>query len=229
MITSVPWAIITGLSNSIQLYYNRGRVYSLLKRYDEAVADFQMSIKLDAPDFGYRANGNIGLIYYKQGQYDKALAALDASIASTDAKADAFYLRGETYTALSKYEAAIADYQSAVSRFPQYDSAYQSLGYAYYKTAQYAKAVEALDQALGISPTSAVAHLYLVLVYVATDKLDSSTAEISLAATTFSTLPPEDQKSIYSRVATDLKTWGQQNPGKAKEVDSIIARLPQPQ
>ncbi len=212
-----------------QAYYNRGRVYSLLKRYDEAVADFQMATKLDGRSFGYRANGNIGLIYYQQGQYDKALTAFDASIASADVKADAFYLRGETYIALAKYELAVTDYESAVGRYPQYSSAYQGLGYAYYKLTQYDKAVEALNQALSISPADAVAHLYLALVYVATDKLDSSTAEVSSAAATFSALPPEDQKSIYSRVAADLKTWGQQHPGQAKEVDSIIARLPQPQ
>ena len=212
-----------------QAFYNRGRVYSLLKKYDQALSDLQQSIKHDAAHFGYRANGNIGLIYYQQGQYQKALDAFAASTAYDSSKADVFYLRGETYTALGNYEAAVTDYQSAVSRYPQYDSAYQSLGYAYYKLAQYDKAVEALKQAQNISPTGAVAHLYLALVYVATDKLDSSTAEISGAATTFSALSPEDQKFIYNRVAADLKTWGQQNPDKATEVDSIIARLPQPQ
>jgi tetratricopeptide (TPR) repeat protein len=211
-----------------QAYYNRGRVYSLLKRYDEAIADLEKSIELDAIGFSYRANGNIGLIYYKQGQYDKALAAFNASISSTSAKADAFYLRGETYTAMGKYDAAIADYQSAIERFASYDLAYQGLGYAYYKTAQYDKAAEALNQAIGISPDSPTAHLYLALVDVATDKPDSATGEVSRAAAAFSTLPPEEQQSLYSRVTADLKAVVQQNPGKAKEVEAIIAGLPQP-
>jgi tetratricopeptide (TPR) repeat protein len=211
-----------------QAHYNRGRIYSLLKRYDEALADLQMSVKLDVANFGYRANGNVGLIYHKQGQYDKALAAFDASIASSDAQADAFYLRGETYTALEEYEAAIADYQSAISRFARYDLAYQGLGYVYYKTAQYDKAAEALNQAVGISPNSPTAHLYLVLVDVATDKPDSAAGEVSRAAAAFSTLPLEEQQSLYSRVTADLKAVAQQNPRKAKEVESIIAGLPQP-
>ncbi len=211
-----------------QAYYNRGRIYSLLKRYDEALADLQMSAKLDPATFGYRANGNIGLVYFKQGQYDKALAAFDSSVASKDAAADAFYLRGETYTALGKYEAAIADYQSAISRFARYDLAYQSLGYVYYKTAQYDKAAEALNQAIGISPDSPTAHLYLALVDVATDKPDNATGEVSRAAAALSTLPLDEQQSLYSRVTADLKAVAQQNPGKAKAVESLMAGLPQP-
>jgi tetratricopeptide (TPR) repeat protein len=211
-----------------QAYYNRGRVYSVLKRYDEAIADLEKSIALNATDFAYRANGNIGLIYYEQGQYDKALAAFSASISSAAPKADAFYLRGETYTAMGKYEAAIADYQSAIDRFASYDLAYQGLGYAYYKTAQYDKAAEALNQAVGISPDSPTAHLYLALVDVATDKPDSATGEVSRAAAAFSTLPPEEQQTLYSRVTADLKAVAQQNPGKAKEVEAIMAGLPQP-
>jgi hypothetical protein len=71
--------------------------------------------------------------------------------------------------------------------------------------------------------------LYLALVDVATDRLDDATEQISQATAAFSTLPPEDQKSIYNRVVADLGTWGQQHPDKAKEVESITARLPRPQ
>jgi tetratricopeptide (TPR) repeat protein len=211
-----------------QAFYNRGRVYAMLKKYNQALNDLQQSIKLDPVLFGYRGNGNIGLIYYQQGQYQKALDAFAASIAFDSNKADAFYLRGETYTALGKYEAAITDYQSAISRFASYGLAYQSLGYAYYKTAQYDEAAEALNQAVSISPDSPTAHLYLALVDVATDKPDSATGEVSRAAAAFSTLPSEEQQALYSRVTADLKAVAQADPGKAKAVESIIAGLPQP-
>ncbi len=211
-----------------QAYYNRGRVYGLLKRYDQAIADLEKSIALDSTSFSYRANGNLGLIYYQQGQYEKALTALNASTSSKNAKADAFYLRGETNTALGQYEAAITDYQSAIDRFASYDLAYQGQGYAYYKMAQYDKAVEALKHAVDISPDSPTAHLYWALVDVATDKPDSATGEVSRAAATFAALPPEEQRSLYSRVSADLKAAAQQDSGKAKVVEAIIAGLPQP-
>ncbi len=58
--------------------------------------------------------------------------------------------------------------------------------------------------------------------------MDSATEEVSRAAAAFSTLPLEEQQSLYSRVTADLKASAQQNPSKAKEVEAIIAQLPQP-
>jgi tetratricopeptide (TPR) repeat protein len=70
------------------------------------------------------------------GDYEKAIEAFNASVSYSNEKADVYYFRGETYTALKNYEAAIADYQAAIGRFSDYDLAYQAQGYAYYKTGQ---------------------------------------------------------------------------------------------
>ena len=208
-------------------YYNRGRVYSFLKKYDEALTDLQKSIELSPDEFGYRANGNIGLIYHQLGEYDKALAAFESAITYDDTKADTFYLRGETYTALENYEAAIADYQAAIARFSRYDLAYQSLGYAYYKTGQFDQALEALNQAFEISPNSPAVHFYLALVYVARNDFEEAKAETSQAMNSTDTLSEEEQKSLFTRVLADLKGFVQENPEKAKEVDTIINLIPE--
>jgi tetratricopeptide (TPR) repeat protein len=212
-----------------QAYYNRGRLYSLLKQYDEALSDLEKSSELDAASFGYRANGNIGLIYYRQGKYDEALKAYAASIAKDGTKADVFFLRGETYTALGQYEAAIADYQSAVARFSRYDLAYQSLGYAYYKTGKNDKAIEELKRAIEIAPDSPGAHFYLALVDLATGDLGGATASMSQAVDASSKLPQEDQEFLYARVTTDLKTFAKENPDRAATVESMLKLMPQPQ
>ncbi len=211
-----------------QAYYNRGRVYSLLKRYDEALSDLEKSIQLDSHNFGYRAMGNIGLIYHRTGEYEKALEAFEASISYDDTKADVFYLKGETYTAIEDYQAAINAYEAALARLPSYDAAYESLGYAYYKTDQYDKAAEALNHALEIYPDSPVAHSYLALVHLATDDVESAETEISRVASSFSTLLQEEQELVYARVASELKAFAQGNTDKAAEVDTIINLMPQP-
>jgi tetratricopeptide (TPR) repeat protein len=199
-----------------------------LKRYDEALSDLQKSIELDSRNFGYRANGNIGLIYHQLGEYDKALKALEASMSYDNAKADVFYLRGETYTALENYRAAIADYEAAIARFPRYALAYQSLGYAYYKTTQYDKAAKALKQAIEILPDNPTPHFYLALVYLVTDDFDRATAELSQATDSFTKLSKEDQQFIYTRVVSDLKAFAQENPSKTTEAESMIKLMPQP-
>lgn len=213
-----------------QPYYNRGRAYMFLEEYDKALADLEKSIELDHYDdidFAYRANGNIGLIYRKLGNYEKALDAFSQSIsASNGTQADAFYLRGETYLEMGNYEAAIADYESAISRFPRYHLAYQSLGYAYYKTGQFDPASEALNQALAISSNSPQAHFYLGLLYLATDDIDQAQAEISQATTLSANIPPDEQASIYHRIIADLEIFAEEHSDKSEAVKSLIEMIP---
>jgi tetratricopeptide (TPR) repeat protein len=210
-------------------YYNLGRVYRLLKKYDEAIANLKKSIKLSPPEFGYRANGNIGLIYHQQREYAKALEAFATAISYDDSKADTYYLRGETYTAMENYEAAISDYQAALSRFPNYNQAYQGLGYAFYKTAQFDQARTALNKAVEISSNSPTTHFYLMLVYLATDQLDQARAEVSQAMDGIGALSEEEQNLLFKRVLADLETFNQENPAKARDVEALVKLIPEPQ
>jgi tetratricopeptide (TPR) repeat protein len=99
--------------------YNRGRLLRLQGRYEESMADLQRAADLSPAEFGYRANGNIGLIYYAQQEYEQALAAFEKSItANVGNKADVYFFRGETYLATGNWEAAIQDYQAPQSASP---------------------------------------------------------------------------------------------------------------
>jgi tetratricopeptide (TPR) repeat protein len=209
-------------------YYNRGRLYSLQKKYDAAIADLQKSIELAPLFFGYRANGNIGLIYHQQGEYAKALEAFATAISFDDSKADTYYLRGESYTAMENYEAAISDYEAALSRFPNYNQAYQGLAYAAYKMGQFDQAQETLNKALEISANSPMTHFYLMLVYLATDQFDQAQAEVSQAMDSIGALSEEEQNLLFKRVLADLETFSQENPAKARVVEALVKLIPEP-
>lgn len=210
-------------------YYNRGRAYTFLKEYDDALADLQHSAQLSPHEFGYRANGNIGLIYHQQGEYAKALDAFATAISYDDSKADTYYLRGETYTAMENYEAAISDYQAALNRFPNYNQAYQGLGYASYKIGQLDQAQEALSKALEISSNSPMTHFYLMLVYLATDQLSKAQAEVSQGMDNIGALSEEEQNSLFKRVLADLETFAKENPAKARDAETLTNLIPKPQ
>lgn len=207
-------------------YYNRGRTYLLLKQYDQAIADLQHATQLLPSEFGYRANGNIGLIYHRQGKYDQALEAFTAAVSFDDSKADTYFLRGETYTAMSNYEAAINDYEAAISRFAKYDQAYQSLGYARYKIGQFDQALEALDKALELSPATPTPYFYRMLVYLATDQTNKTQAEVSQGMDHIGTLPEEEQALLFKRILDDLETFSQENPAQAKAVEALVNLIP---
>ncbi len=210
-------------------YYNRGRLYGLQKKYDAAIADLQQSIELAPLFFGYRANGNIGLIYHQQGEYAKALEAFATAISYDDSKADTYYLRGETYTAMENYEAAISDYQAALNRFPNYNQAYQGLGYASYKMGQLDQAQEALNKALEISPNSPLTHFYRMLVYLATDQVSQAQAEVSQGMDNIGALSEEEQNLLFKRVLADLETFAKENPTKARDAKALTDLIPEPQ
>jgi tetratricopeptide (TPR) repeat protein len=204
-------------------YYNRGRLYSQQKNYERALSDLQKSVEVAPSFFGYRANGNIGLIYHQMGEYDKALEAFNESMSYDDGKADVFYLRGETHTALEDYNAAITDYQAAIERFSRYDKASQSLGYAYYKTGQLDQAMEALNQATTVSPTSPTAHLYKMLVYLAMSDIRNAQSEANQGMNSISQLSEDDQQFLLSRVLADLNSFTEANQiAEAKELIKLI-------
>lgn len=210
-------------------YYNRGRTYRMLKKFDQAITDLNRSVESAPTEFGYRANGNIGLIYHQQGEYAKALEAFATAISFDGSKADTYYLRGETYTATENYEAAISDYQAALSRFPNYNQAYQGLGYASYKTAQFDQAREALNKALEISPNNPITHFYLMLVRLAADQLDQAQAEVSQAMDNIGALSEEEQYFLFKRVLADLEIFAKENPAKARDVEALVRLIPEPQ
>lgn len=210
-------------------YYNRGRAYTSLEQYEEALADFRQAAQFSPDEFGYRANGNMGLIYHRQGEYDNALEAFEQSISYDGSKADVYYFRGETFTAMEDYPAAIADYEAAIERFPEYDLAYQGLGYAYYKTGQLDQAREVLEQALEISPNSPTVFLYLTLVELAADNSNRAQELASQAAESITALPEEEREVVLTRGLADLETLAEANPDQVEIVEAIIELLPLPE
>lgn len=205
--------------------YNRGRAFRFLGRYDEAIVELKQAAQFDPDGFGYRSYGNIGIVYHIQGKYEEALDAYVTAISYDDTKADVFFLRGETYLALDDYEAAILDYLAATSRFANYGRAYQSLGYAYYKTAQFGPAQQALNQALENSSDNSTTHFYKMLVHLATNQVDAAQVEASTAISSLSDLTEEEQIFIIERVVSDLESFAQENPSQAQTVDNLIEMI----
>lgn len=207
------------------LFYNRGRLYATLENHEAAIADLEKSVQLNAKDFGYRAKGNIGSIYHQLGEFDQALDAYNESITFDGTKADVYYLRGETHLGLDNYEAAIADFQAALERFGRYDTAYQSLGYAYFKMGQYEAAQDAFDQALEISPDDSNTLWYKVLTYLAEDELTQAQNLAKRAVAASPSTPHPDKSGNIPRLLDELEILAQQNSSQSELISSIIELL----
>jgi tetratricopeptide (TPR) repeat protein len=97
-------------------YYNRGNAYYELREDGKAMADYNKTIEL-YPGFYYVYN-NRGLIYFRQGAYDRAIAEYTQALAqSPDTRP--FINRGDAYFMKGDFRNAIADYTQAIRRAPR--------------------------------------------------------------------------------------------------------------
>lgn len=208
-------------------FYNRGRAFRLKGQDEQALEDLQKSIDLSPTEFSYRAYGNIGLIHYKNKDYNKALVAFENSINNnTEDKADIYFFRGETYTSLENFDAAISDYQAAIERFNNYAQAYQGLGFAYYKIGDIEEARQAIEKAVDISPDSSIAYFYLGLINLEGSQVDLAKENFSTATKTVDSLSAEDKDLIHERLSVELERFAQENPNQSQNIEMLLELLP---
>jgi tetratricopeptide (TPR) repeat protein len=124
-------------------YYNRGNLYYEQKKYDQAIADYTVTI-----DFFVAA---------KDLDYDFS---------------DAYYNRGLCYFNKNQYDQAVAEYQSAININPSFIWAHYSKGYIHFLKGEYSDALTEFQQVLNLpndfrakEGAHSYAHLGMGLVY----------------------------------------------------------------
>ncbi|MBN2006970.1 MAG: tetratricopeptide repeat protein [Anaerolineae bacterium] len=99
-------------------YSYRGSVYlDGLAMYDEAIADFQKSISLDAAFV--EAHYNLGNAYFLKKEYGLAVDAYTQALELDPTNADSYANRGMVYRRIEKYNEALADFSQAIQLNPE--------------------------------------------------------------------------------------------------------------
>ena len=104
------------MSDSPEIYYNRGVAYSKLGIIDQAIADYTTAIKLQ-PDFAF-AYQNRGLAYDQSGEFDRAIRDYDTAIRLNPDSPRAYSNLGAAYVSKNDYERAIEKYSKAIELNP---------------------------------------------------------------------------------------------------------------
>lgn len=94
------------------LYNNRGNIYKMLKKYDEAIEDYKKALSLN-PKYVSPYIGEMNL-YIMKGNDDKVLEITNKIIELEPKYNDAYYWRGVVFYNKRKYSNALNDFNLAI-------------------------------------------------------------------------------------------------------------------
>jgi tetratricopeptide (TPR) repeat protein len=136
--------------NSLALN-NRGRAYSTLKLYKNAIKDYDRAIAVD-PQYELPYY-NRAVAYDNLQEYDRALVDYGRALSIKPALAVAHESRGVTYNHRGEYEKAIADFDQALKIDPRMAVAYNDRGIAYFNLKQFELALADYRRTLKLEPS----------------------------------------------------------------------------
>jgi protein O-GlcNAc transferase len=132
------------------VYNSRGNVFAALRRFDEALTDFEMAIALDPQSS--LAFGNQGNVYQELGRFDEAVVSYDEAIALNPHDAEVCYNRGGALQELKRFDEAVASYDKAIALRPDYAEALSNRGMVLQALGRHSEAVTSYDRAIALRP-----------------------------------------------------------------------------
>lgn len=138
---------------------NLGVNYLEMKRWDDAIAQFQVV----QDDIFYQgqenAAVNLGLAYLGKGEYDQALAVLRGAVARNGSDFRTRVHLGRVYFALERTDLAVEEYRKSLELNSSYANAHYHLGLAQVKLGDGQKARTAFNEVVRIAPDSEIGQL----------------------------------------------------------------------
>ncbi len=159
-------------------HHNIGIYYSKMHAWDDAIAEYEASIRLNP--FFVMSRYFLGNVYndrWQQGDDQRALEKYDEVIKMAPNYVMVHYQRGIVYMKTQKYRESVEEFQQALQLDPVYPQTYFRLGLIYINTQQLDKALDNFAQAARLEPNSADIHVSLANVYFMQHKLDIAEKE----------------------------------------------------
>jgi len=142
----------------VKKIFNEGNRFLKLRRYDEALAEFQncieMADEVNSPALNETVSNayyQMGYVYNRNKNYTEAISAFDKSIDVNPNNTNSYYGKGNSLKALGKNVEAIELYRKAVEINPLNYRAYINMGTSYHTLEQLDKALEAFKNAANAS------------------------------------------------------------------------------
>jgi tetratricopeptide (TPR) repeat protein len=137
-------------------YVKEGSTKFNLGKYEEAIIDFNLAIKLNSDSAGNFLKR--GQCYYALGKFDKAILDFTKAIEKDSNRAECFFRRGLAYYSLEKHQLAFTDLSYAIHLNSNYSDAYLYRAYACEGMANPKSAIYDYGQVIRIKPDDGLAY-----------------------------------------------------------------------
>ncbi len=167
-----------------QKHYRRGNTYNNLKRFDEAIAEYQLAITAD-PTFAdsYRQLANI---FYFQERFDDAIPMLarfiDHQKEVTAGLIASLNTLGQLLRDAQRYDEAIEIDLRAIENDAENTSQIYVMGNTYANAGRMAEAIRIYEKAITVAPNDAFMHRTLGRLLEQEQRLEEALAQYRAAA-----------------------------------------------
>ncbi len=102
-------------------YNNRGLAHSEIGMFNEAILDYEKSIKIKLNSIPYK---NLGILFERNDLFDKALEAFNNALIINNKDATIYRCRAHIFIKLNKIQEAINDFSCAIDIDPEFAYTY---------------------------------------------------------------------------------------------------------
>jgi Tfp pilus assembly protein PilF len=163
------WKDVTHKSpNKARGHYNLGLTLGKQGWFEEAIREFQMTLRLN-PNHA-KAHNNLGVIYNYQGQLDDAIREYQSALTINPKDANVYYNLGIVLARKHRLEDAVREFQAALKLDPNNANAHNNLGAIFAQQDRLDEAIKEFKAALEINPDHVSAQNNLRQVYHKKDK-----------------------------------------------------------
>jgi tetratricopeptide (TPR) repeat protein len=175
-------------------YANRGLAYYRMKRFDEALRDYDKAIAVQASQQGNRAElfNNRGILLGETGRTADAVADFNAAVrlmpdfssahsnlgSAYTILANAHAAKGDTALAAEAYRQSIAGYSDAIRYDPKSTAAYRGRASTYGRLGRFAEAAEDCSAIIRFEPADAVAWSDRAICYYQTGRYQEAWRDV---------------------------------------------------
>jgi type IV pilus biogenesis/stability protein PilW len=117
---------------------------------------------------------NLGVQFYNQRQFSKAIQAYQKVIALDPTYIEAYNNLGIIYQEIGDFDRAFEAFQKSIEINPQYEKGHNNLGILFYLKGRNEEALEAFQKALAINPNNIESHINLGVLFKKQGQLDKA-------------------------------------------------------